>query len=298
EEMEQTILEIKEKLADFDLKNAENFSTQISQMQDYNTMLDIRKALDDARSLYNIIRMVGEYELLDKIDFRKLNTLRIEAENHLALMNAKNALETNEEIGNLLNVALEDVLFMCKKVGESELVLADGLKDLLKKTREALGNNFDPKDPEWVTLYEELRRLFEGKNLNEVSREEMEQNMASLRQIHEKIKELNRKNELLKNKYKGDAKYARIQKRLVEAGKPSKLKTIIIDALQQIKEETDIAVLNRTDSLNNEHYFGQLVARLVFKEFSKQVSMDVETVEFIKNLIVEEYLNEYYGRTA
>jgi len=298
EEMEQTILEIKEKLADFDLKNAENFSTQISQMQDYNTMLDIRKALDDARSLYNIIRLVGEYELLDKIDFRKLNTLRIEAENHLALMNAKNALETNEEIGNLLNVALEDVLFMFKKVGESELVLADGLKDLLKKTREALGNNFDPKDPEWVTLYEELRRLFEGKNLNEVSREEMEQNMASLRQIHEKIKELNRKNELLKNKYKGDAKYARIQKRLVEAGKPSKLKTIIIDALQQIKEETDIAVLNRTDSLNNEHYFGQLVARLVFKEFSKQVSMDVETVEFIKNLIVEEYLNEYYGRTA
>ena len=298
EEMESTILDIKEKLADFDLKNAAIFSRQISQIDDHATMLEIRKSLDDARSLYNIIRLVGEYELLDKIDFRKLNTLRIEAENHLALMNAKNALETNEEIGNLLNVALEDVLFMFKKVGEKELVLADDLKDLLKKTREALGGNFDPKDPEWVTLYDELRRLFEGKNLSEVTREEMERNMKSLTDIHEKIKELNRKNDLLKDKYEGDTKYARVQKRLMEAGKPSKLKTVIIEALQHIKEETDVAVLNRADSLNNEHYFGQLVARLVYKEFSKQVNLDPETVEFIKNLIVEEYLNEYYGRTA
>ena len=299
EEMEKNILEIKEKLADFDLKNTENFSSQISQIDDHSEMLQIRKALDDARSLYNIIRLVGEYELLEKIDFRKLNTLRIEAENHLALMNAKNALETNEEIGNLLNVALEDVLFMFKKVGEAEMVLADDLKDLLKKTREALGGNFDTKDPEWVSLYDELRRLFDNKNLSEVSREEMDANMTSLKQIHEKIKELNRKNDLLKDKYEGDTKYARVQKRLVEAGKPSKLKTVIIESLQHIKEETDVAVLNRADSLNNEHYFGQLVARLVFQEFSKQkVSMDVETVEFIKNIIVEEYLNEYYGRTA
>lgn len=299
EEMEETILEIKEKLADFNLKNAEEFSRQISRIDNHAEMLQIRKALDDARSLYNIIRLVGEYELLEQIDFRKLNTLRIEAENHLALMNAKKSLETNEEIGNLLNVALEDVLFMFKKVGERELVLADDLKDLLKKTREALGGSFDPKDPEWISLYEELKRLFDNKNLSEVTREEMERNMSSLTEIHEKIKELNRKNDLLRDKYQGDTKYARIQKRLVEAGKPSKLKTVIIEALQHIKEETDIAVLNRQDSLNNEHYFGQLVARLVFKEFNKQkVSMDVETVEFIKNLIVEEYLNEYYGRTA
>lgn len=298
EEMEDTIVQIKEKLVDFDLKNAEIFSKQISQINDHAQMLQIKKALDDARALYNIIRLVGEYELLEKIDFRKLNTLRIEAENHLALMNAKTALETNEEIGNLLNVALEDVLFMFKKVGEKELVLADNLKDLLKKTREALGHNFDPKDPEWISLYDALKRLFDDKNLSEVTREEMERNMASLTEIHEKIKELNRKNDLLKDKYHGDTKYARVQKRLIEAGKPSKLKTVIIEALQQIKEETDTALLNKEDSLNNESFFGLLVAKLVFKAFSKKVAMNVETVEFIKDLIVEEYLNDYYGRTA
>jgi type I restriction enzyme R subunit len=236
EEMEQNILAIKETLADFDLQNAEQFCSQISQIQDVDEMRKIKKALDDARALYNIIRLVGEYELLEKIDFRKLNTLRIEAENHLALIHAKSALETDEEVVNLLNVALEDVLFMFKKVGEAEMVLADDLKDLLKRTREALGNNFDPRDPEWVNLYEELRRLFDNKNLNEVSKEEMERNMTSLSKIHEKIKELNRRNDLLKDKYDGDTKYARVQKRLVEVGRPSKLKTVIIEALQEIKK--------------------------------------------------------------
>lgn len=299
EEMDEKIIEIKEKLADFDLKNRENFSSQISKIHDRDEMLKIRKALDDARSLYNLIRLVGEFDLLEKIDFKTLNSLRIEADNHLSMINAKQALETNKEVGNLLNIALEDVLFMFKKVGQNELVLADDLKDLLKRTREALGGNFDPKDPEWVTLYEELRRLFDNKNLGEVTREEMEKNMNSLKQIHEKIKELNRKNDLLKEKYEGDTKYVRIQKRLIKSGKPTKLKTVLIAVLKQIKEETDLALENREDSINNEHYFGQLVARLVFQEFSKQsVPMEAETVEFIKNIIVQEYVDEHYGRSA
>ncbi|GFZ76024.1 DEAD/DEAH box helicase [Aquaticitalea lipolytica] len=300
EEMEASIREIKETLADFDLKNAENFSSQISQISDHGEMLKIKKALEDARALYNIIRLVGEYELLEKMDFRKLGDLRIEAVNHLALINAKEALQQNEDVGNLLNMALEDIVFGFRKIGENELVLAGELKDILKKTREALGNNFDTKDPEWISLYEELRRLFDDKNLNEVTQEEMQTNITSLKNIHEKIKELNRRNALLKDKYDGDAKYARVQKRLIEAGKPSKLKTAIIEALQNIKSQTDIAVLDRNDSLNNESYFARIVAKLVFTEFNKtlETPMDVDTIEFIRNLIVEEYLNEYHGKTA
>lgn len=300
EEMEAAIQDIKEVLAYYDLKNAENFSSQISQISDPAEMQRITKALQDARALYNIIRLTGEYELLERMDFKQLGKLHIEASNHLALINAKNALERNEEVGNMLNIALEDIVFSFTKIGESELVLAGKLKDILKKTREALAGNFDPKDPEWISLYEELRRLFEGKNLNEVSQEEMQANIASLTSIHEKIKELNRKNELLKDIYNGDPKYARVQKRLEEAGRPSKIKTAIIEALKKIKEQTDITLLNRSDSLQNEAYFGRIVANLVLNEFNKTVEkqMDFETVEFIRDMIVREYLNEYHGKTA
>ena len=300
EEMEISIQEIKEVLSDYDLKNAEHFSTQISQITDLAEMQRIKKALEDARALYNVIRLLGEYELLERLDFRKLGTLHIEAVNHLALINAKNALEHNEEIGNLLNIALEDIVFGFRKICESELVLAGELKDILKRTREALAGNFDTKDPEWISLYEELRRLFDGKNLNEVSQEEMKTNITSLKSIHEKIKELNRRNDLLRDKYEGDPKYARVQKRLLEAGRPSKIKTAIIEALQKVKEQTDIAVLDRNDSLHNESYFGRIVAKLVLNEFKKIIdtNLDFETVEFIRDLIVEEYLNEYHGKIA
>lgn len=300
EEIEASIAEIKETLADYDLKNSEIFAQQISKINDQEEMRKIQKALDNARSLYNMIRLVGEFELLEQMDFRKLNRLRIEATNRSNLINAKEAFENKEEVGNLLNMALEDVVFGFKKIGEQQLILAGELKDILKKTREALGGNFDTKDPEWRSLYEELRRLFDNKNLNEVTQTEMQNNIKSLKSIHERIKELNRRNDLLREKYEGDEKYARVQKRLIEMGKPSKLKTVIIEALQKIKEQTDLALLDRNDGLNNESYFASQVARLVFAEFQKapDTKMDAPTTKFITRLIVDEYLNEYQGRTA
>lgn len=300
EQMEEKILAIKEALADFDLKNAENFSRQISEISDRTELLQIKKALEDAKSLYNIIRLVGEYELLERLDFRKLNTLRNDTLNRLNLVNAKEALQNNQEVNDLLNLALEDVLFEFKKVGEAEMVLGDALKDILKRTREALASNFDTKDPQWTSLYDELRRLFDKKNLNEVTQEEMKNNMKSLREIHDAIKELNRKNELVRDKYEGDKKYARVQKRLLEAGRPSKIKTAIIEALQRIKEEADFSVLQRNDILTNEGYFAKQIARLVNKEFQATLrqSLDYDTVIFISDIIVKEYLDEYYHRTA
>ena len=42
---------------------------------------------------------------------------------------------------------------------------------IVRESREALNANFDPGDPEFVTLYDELKRLFEKKKLSEVTRE-------------------------------------------------------------------------------------------------------------------------------
>ncbi len=73
-----------------------------------------------------------------------------------------------------------------------------------------------------------------------------------------------------------------------------------IEALQKIKEQTDLTVLTRNDSLNNESYFTSQVARLVYAEFQKTLDtkMDVDTTKFITQIIVDEYLNEYHGKTA
>ena len=300
EEIEQEISEIKEILFHYDTENAELFSQQISQIQDRNIVLKIKKALGNAKSLYNLIRLFGHFDLLKKVDFKKLSQLYRETENHLALLNTKEALENNIDNTNLLNIALEDVLFHFTKVSEEELVLADELKDTLRKTRETLASNFDKKDPEFVSLYEELKRLFDKKNLDEITQDEMRKNIGSLTQIYQKVKELNRQNNLLKNKYNNDPKYARIHKRLVEKGAMSKKESQIFEALQSVKQNADLQVLQNTKLLNNESYFSTQMMRLVIDRFKNKnkIPLNADASKYINNLVVNEYINEYYGRAV
>jgi type I restriction enzyme R subunit len=300
DEMQERITAAKQVLADYNLTNREVFSSQISQITDVDKVAELKKALEDVRVLYNMIRLVGEYDLLETMDFSTLSDLRIEAALRHDLLNAKEAMQNNEEVGNLLNLALEDIIFDFHKVGEEELILGDQLKNTLRRTREALAGNFDPKDPEYITLYEELKRLFESKNINEVNQDDMRRNIMDLEKIYGKVKELNRINETLRDKYKGDKKYVRIQKRLLEAGKPSQLKTQIIEALQRVKDQSDVTILNRSDTLDNEAYFGRIIAAMVVKEFERNntTDLDMETVLFITDVIVKEYMDEYYGRSA
>lgn len=298
EDIEKEIAEIKEILFHFDTTNAELFSQQITQIQDREKVILIKKVLGNAKSLYNLIRLFGHFDLLAKVDFKKLSQLYREAENHLAFLNTKEALENNIDNTNLLNVALEDVLFHFTKISEEELILADQLKDTLRKTRETLASNFDKKDPEFISLYDELKRLFDKKNLDEISQDEMKKNIGALTLIYEKIKELNRQNNLLKEKYSSDPKYARIHKRLVEKGTISEKESLIFEALKSVKSDADLQVLQNTKLLNNESYFSTEMMRLVIDQFKNKnkINLNAESSKYINNLVVNEYINEFYGR--
>lgn len=296
EEIEAEIKDIKEILFHYDLINAELFSQQISQIEDKNKVLAIKKALKNARNLYNIIRLYGHYDLLEKVDFKKLNQLYSETSRHLALLNLKDSIQNNVDTTNLLNVALENVVFMFRKISEEEMIIADQLKDMLRKTREALGGNFDQNDPEFISLYDELKRLFDKKNLDEISQDDMKNNIGSLQQIFDKVTELNRKNNLLKAKYEQDAKYARVHKRIVERGNISKRESEICDTLMDIKTQADEKILINTRLLNNESYFENLMIQLVIGGFEKnKINLEPDSAKYINNCIVKEYLNDYKG---
>ena len=59
EEIEQEIADIKNALFDFDTENAEEFCSQISQIEDKKQLLALKKALQTAKELYNILRLQG-----------------------------------------------------------------------------------------------------------------------------------------------------------------------------------------------------------------------------------------------
>lgn len=295
EEIAQEIEHIKDVLFRFDTENAEIFADQVSQIQDRETVLSLKKALENAKSLYNLIRLQGDYELLEQLDFAKLNILYRETCNHLDMLNLKESIENGTDTTNLLNVALEDVLFRFIKVGEEELVLADQLKNTLRQTREALASNFDQQDPKFVSLREELERLFKKKNLSEVTQDEMVANIDALNKIHDRVKELNRQNNQLRQKYLGDAKYTRIHKRLQERGDISENERKIFEALTGVKQDADEKVLNNSQILDNESYFERQMMPKVINRFMNQqnIKLNADASRFINHLVVTEYLKEF-----
>ena len=299
EEITQEIEAIKDILFSFNIENAEEFSKQLGQIQDRATVLALKKALGDARNLYNLIRLQGDYAQLQQLDFHKLGQLYRETCNHLDLLNLKDSIESATDTSQLLNVALEEVIFKFAKIREEELVLADQLKNTLRQTREALADNFDQQDPKFITLREELERLFKKKKLSEVSQEEMTANIGALNAIHDKVKELNRQNNQLRAKYKGDAKYTRIHKRLQERGplttEGTQTERKLFEALVGVKAQADEQVLQNTQLLNNESYFERMMQPIVIGEFytRQHIKLTPDATRSINQLVVAEYMNEF-----
>ncbi|MFA5975166.1 MAG: type I restriction endonuclease [Elusimicrobiota bacterium] len=291
---------IKGVLFPFDTNNAEVFSRQINQIVDRTEMRKIVKALNDARTLYNLIRLSGQYELLAKLDFRKLNQLYTEASNHLNLLNQREALASADDSINILNIALEDVLFTFRKVSEGEMVIADELRENLRRTREGLAGNFDPADPAFVTLKEELERLFKKKNLSEITQAEMVENIAILKGIDSRARELERKNQLLRAKYANDEKYARLHKRLLEKGAPTDNERKLFEALSAFKAEADACISQNAQILTNEAFAKAEMTRLIIEQFKNKhrIPLTPENTLFINNLVMKEYLAEFQGQQA
>ena len=261
-------------------------------------MLSVVKALNSARELYNVIRLSGRYELLGDLDFKKLNQLATLAQNRLGIINQKIALESGQDNTNILNIALESVLFTFRKVSEEELRIADELKAILRKTREMLRGNFDYGDPEFVTLKSELERLFKKKNLSDITQEEMSANIEVLRDIYARARELERKNQLLQAKYANDTKYARIHKRLREKGLLDTSERKLFDALNAFKAKADAKFLHNAQLLNNPAFATKDLLKLAAEEFNPAngFKLDAADLRSLNDLILKEYLNEFHGK--
>ena len=300
DEINSEINDIKNTLIHFNTENAEIFSQQISKINSREEILKITSALNNAKDLYNVIRLKGNYELLDKIDFKVFNELSKEANNRLLLINTKEALENKFDNENLLNLALEDVIFAFTKIKEEEMLLADELKSVLQKTRENLGGNFDQADPEFISLKNELQRLFDKKNLKEVSREEIEKNITKLNEINIKAKEMNRKNDLLRAKYDNDEKYAKLHKRLMEKDPLTDNEEKLFKALNDLKQSIDKQILLNTKMMDNEEFIEKMTMRLVINEIQNnhKIALSVPSIKRINGIIINEYLKEYKGIAA
>ena len=116
--------------------------------------------------------------------------------------------------------------------------------------------------------------------------------------------ELQKRNNALLKKYNGDAKFARVHKRIREEnterqknGKApivSQYDETIMDVLLGIKSDIDQKVYDRNDILKKDAYFERTVMSQIVVGMDKlNLPNEREDRLFIQNRITRQYLNQY-----
>ena len=292
EEIETDIIDIKNKLFMFDTNNLENFTKQINELPKQE-LYDIRKSLENYKILYNLIKMYGYEDFSDKVDISKISKLLSEVNNRISILNLTENINNSENITGLLNLALDKIEFNLKKISETELIIADKFRENLEKTRIELERNFDKKDIEFILLYEELKRIFSKKNIEELTSEEMQENMIILEELRERIKQRNSKDEMLIIKYENDIKFMRIHKRIKEANIENVSEIVLNQMLLEIKHEIDLMLIKNHKLMDNEAFFEGKITPIIFKtSLEYEIRLNVEQIKFITRNILEEYIEE------
>ena len=293
DEIEQELLDIQERLFFYNVYNRELFSQQISALDSKEELLCIRRALERSRELCNLAKLFGYDQLAELLNSINIGSLYNEVCNRIALVDLKAYIENAEGARQLLNTALDQIDFHFKKVSESELVIADKLRDILEKARQEIERSLDTGDIEYSSLFEELKRIFSRKNIEELTADEMVQTIADLETLRSKAEQKNNKDQMLADKYNGDVKFMRIHKRLTETPTPPAPNVILNKALLHVKHEADESVFSNEAMLGNEPYFRKTILKLVNRAFrTTSTNLHYAQVKMIGDFVANEYLQE------
>ena len=134
--------------------------------------------------------------------------------------------------------------------------------------------------------------------------EEYNEHSKAMDEILKKLAELQKKNNALLRRYNGDAKFARVHKRIREENTRRKNvgRSIILSefdegiatALMAIKGTVDRKVYDRNDILKKDAYFGQTVMTEITSGLdSLGITSDREDRLFIQSRISKQYMAQY-----
>lgn len=294
EDIEADLTNVKNQLFLYDTDNVVSFISQINGIDDKKQLLDLKKALEDYKVLNNLIRMFGYDDLATSFDIQKAIQLLNEVNNRISIINFKQNVESSEDMASVLNMALDQIDFQFRKVGEQELVIADAFRNSLEKTRrEIVEHCLDPKDPEYISLLDELKRVFKKKNIEELTADEMQQMMGELDDLRKRAEKHNRTDQMLAAKYGGDVKFMRTHKRIMGNPPPIADAITVHRILMKVKTQADEQISHNENVLDNQAFFIRSLQPFIImacKEEGTKVSMP--QVKFIDSCISQEYFEE------
>lgn len=302
--------EVRQALFNFTIDNVEEFSSEISTIEDKQELLKLKKVLIEARDCCNIVRTFGDNELKEifaRLEITKLPAMISEIQHHIDNINQKEAFEGANAAHHLVDEAMQDIVFNFRKIGEEEMKIISGgveLQEKWKRTVQSFTQNIDPDDPEYITLREAFMQRFKEHGFVVDSISEFNEHSKALDEVLKKLAELQKRNNALLKKYNGDAKFARVHKRIHEENEQRKAKNqkpivslydeAIMGVLLSIKADIDQKVYDRNDILKKDAYFEQTVMMQI-KEGMKKLKFESEREDriFIQSRITRQYLSQY-----
>ena len=302
---------VRQTLFDYSYDNAEEFSSEISTEEDKAVLLDLKQALESAKNMANLVRTFGDEDMKEqfaKLEITKLPQLLSEVQRRIGIINQKEAFSIGDETKTLINEAMMDIEFTFSKIGQEEMRLISGgaeLKEKWQRTIASFTQNFDQDDPEFMSLRDAFMERFKEHGFVIDSIAKFNEETQALDEIITHLQNLQKRNNALVKKYKGDEKFARVHKRIREVNKQreekgqkpmfSFLDDEIVAILNIIKEDVDAKVYDRNDILKKDAYFGRTVMALIngcLYHFP-QIRPEMDDYKFIQQRISQQYINQY-----
>lgn len=317
EEAEKRYKESVEQLNGLDLSNPQTFSRQLDLEDDRDRVKTILHSLEEIRDLGNMLISQGHAEVLKEMAVEQkgttseaipnINNFIKAARNRYIFLGFQQGVEDNENVQQLLNMALEDIEFSFYKRGEAELELKEQYREALAHTRQQLAENIDPDDPRYRSLLEEFLRLFRKKDMDIAENFNLHAQVKNLNDILKRIKKINEEDAITALRYNNDRKFARIEKRIQEKDKQNEEQSVTPNkfawskdkeklnlVLLKIKEECDENFFLNTAMINAPGYFTKFLVEIIAQNFlNADIRSDRETRYYVGDLINREYQNEY-----
>lgn len=311
DELIRQMRNVRQTLFDYTTNNVEEFSSEISSIEDKQVLLDLKKTLISAKDCANIVRTFGDDDLKEafsKLEITKLPDMLKEVQHHIDIINQKEAFAVSDETKQLVNEAMQDIRFNFSKIGEEEMKMIAGGRELQNKWSVAIRKfteNTDPDDPEYITLRDAFMQRFKEHGFVVDSIAKFNQESKELDEIIERLVKLQESNNRLLKKYNGDTKFANVHKRIREENKRrfaehkaaifSYYDDNIVAILTDIKSEIDQKVYDRNDILKKDEYFEMTVMTEIAQALYNYPTIEpqMDDFSFIQTRIARQYINQY-----
>lgn len=311
DELIRQMRDVRQTLFDYTTNNVEEFSSEISSIEDKQVLLDLKKKLISAKDCANIVRTFGDDDLKEafsKLEITKLPDMLKEVQYHIDIINQKEAFAVSDETKQLVNEAMQDIRFNFSKIGEEEMKMIAGGRELQDKWSVAIRKfteNTDPDDPEYITLRDAFMQRFKEHGFVVDSIAKFNQESKELDEIIERLVKLQESNNRLLKKYNGDTKFANVHKRIREENKRrfaehkaaifSYYDDNIVAILTDIKSEIDQKVYDRNDILKKDEYFEMTVMTEIAQALYNYPTIEpqMDDFSFIQTRIARQYINQY-----